>query len=352
MLIFHRYFLQEFVKNFFILLIVFATFFLIGEFFEKLPSFMESKKPFIFFLEYLFWKMQVNLYQIFPYLLGLTPLLTLFFLSRTYELLALLSLGFFKRKILKTLGIYLTTFSLIGGIILNLITPHAFYNAQYTWDIKIESKMAQHLIFKESLFFEGEKFILMANPLEPQAEYLADLILLFIEKNEPQKIIWAKKALYLGKGIWRLEEAIFQEKQREFQPKIFDKWEGPLPLKPKTFIIVEKSVKFASLKELYQRYLFLKKIQKPYTEVLAEVLNRIVYLFTGIILGLLPILFYIKKYSPTKYPTVFLQSLLIFFALSTLFVGFQTLIQRYLFFSFMITILIVSMVIYFLLRRN
>ncbi|MFN3921427.1 MAG: LptF/LptG family permease [Caldimicrobium sp.] len=351
MWLFRRLLFQEFIKNFFILLVVFSAFFLVGEFFEKLPSFMGSKKPFIFFLKYLFWKMQVNFYQIFPYLLGLTSLLTLFFLSRTYELLALLSLGFFKKEITKTFAFYLIILSFTGGIMLNLILPKAFYNAQYTWDIEIESKMAQHLIFKSSLFFEGEKFILVATPLEPKAEYLADLILLYIENNEPQKVIWAKRALYLGKEVWRLEEAIFQEKERDFQPKFYNQWEGSLSIKPKTFVIVEKSVKFASFKELYQRYLFLKKIQKPYTEVLAEGLNRLIYLFIGIFLGLIPLSFYLKKYSPTKYSIAFLQSLLIFFALSTLFVAFQTLMQRFLLLAFLITFLITSGLIFFLYRR-
>ncbi|MFN4132432.1 MAG: LptF/LptG family permease, partial [Caldimicrobium sp.] len=178
-----------------------------------------------------------------------------------------------------------------------------------------------------------------------------DLILLYIENNQPQKVVWAKKALYLGKEIWRLEEAIFQEKETNFQPKFFNQWEGSLSIKPKTFVIVEKSVKFASFKELYQRYLFLKKIQKPYTEVLAEGLNRLFYLFIGIILGLFPLSFYLKKYTPTKYSIAFLQSLFIFFALSTLFVAFQTLIQRFLLVTFLITFIIASGLIYFLYRR-
>ncbi len=350
--LFHKFLIKEFSKNFLILLSIFLAFFLIGDFFDKLPTFLIAKKPFFYFIEYLFWKIQVNIYQIFPYLVALTPLLTLFFLSRSLELLAFISLGFLREEIFRALLKLLLSFSLVGGILLNLIVPNAYYQAQYLWEIRIEGRSAQHLIFRGMLFFEGDKFILMATPLEPKAEYLADLVLLFLDGTTPQKIIWAKKAFYLGDRVWKLEEAIFQERELEFKPFFYKNWEGTLPLKPKTFIIVEKPVKFASLKELYQRYLFLKKIQKPPTEVLAEVFHRFLYLFMGIALSLFPLLLYLKKYSPSKYTASFLQSLMLFFIVSSLFVILQTLIPKFVFLPLLINLLVLGSLIYFLVIRK
>ncbi|MFN3666275.1 MAG: GNAT family N-acetyltransferase, partial [Sediminibacterium sp.] len=123
---------------------------------------------------------------------------------------------------------------------------------------------------------------------------------------------WKGQCLYLedflvteklrGKGAGKLLfDRIIQEAKDGFQPKFSAMWEGELPLSPKTFVVVEKSVKFASFKELYQRYLFLKMIKKPYDEVLVEFLNRVLYLFIGLTISLFPLSYYLKNYSPQRY---------------------------------------------------
>ncbi|MFN3504665.1 MAG: LptF/LptG family permease [Caldimicrobium sp.] len=349
MRIFYKFFIKEFSKNFLLSLLIFIAFFLVGEFFEKFPSFLASKRPLVYFLEYLFWKVQVNLYQIFPYIIGLASLLSVFFLSRSFELLAFLSLGFLRKELLKAYVVIIFVFSIFGGLFLNFTVPKAFYKSEYVWDVKIENKRTQYLIFKDMLFFEGENFILIAIPLEPKAEYLADFILFFLKDIHPEKIFWAKKALYLGNKIWRLEEAIIQEAKDGFQPKFSAMWEGELPLSPKTFVVVEKSVKFASFKELYQRYLFLKMIKKPYYEVWVEFLNRVLYLFIGLTISLFPLTYYLKNYSPQRYISLILHSLIIYFFMSVIILLVQTFTQKILwmplfiiFFTIFFTIYLIS----------
>ncbi|MFN3406876.1 MAG: LptF/LptG family permease [Caldimicrobium sp.] len=346
MRIFYKFFIKEFSKNFLLSLLIFVAFFLVGDFFEKFPSFLASKKPLVFFLEYLFWRTQAHLYQIFPYIIGLASLLSVFFLSRSFELLAFLSLGFFRKELLKVYVVLIFLFSFFGGLFLNFTVPKAFYKSEYVWDVKIENRKTHHLIFKDTLFFEGNNFILIATPLEPKAEYLADFILFFLKDIHPEKIFWAKKALYLGNKIWQLEEAILQEAKDGFQPKFITKWEGELPLSPKTFVVVEKSVKFASFKELYHRYLFLKMIKKPYQEVLVELLNRILYLFVGLTISLFPLAYYLKNYTPIKYISLILHSLAIYFLISVIILLVQTFMQQILWMPLFIIVFTIFMTIY------
>ncbi len=324
-----RYLFQNFFKVFLLVLCIFLSLYTVMDFFEKLSAFLGSKRPLIYFLEYLFWKSQVNLYQIFPYILSLTLILTLLFLSRTHELLALLSLGIARGEIFKRFLFLLFLCSLVGGVILNFLVPKAYYNTLYTWETKIQSQKAHHLIFKDTLFFEGEGFLLIARPLEPKGEYLSEVALLFFnEAEEPERLIWAKTALYLGEGVWRLEEALFQEARTHFRPKILKNWEGSLPLKPRIFVTIEKPVKFASFKELKQRLNFLQKVGRRATEVWVEIFNRLLYLLLPLFIGGLSAKLYLKGYTPHHYTFALLKSLLAFFILSALFVSFQTLLTR------------------------
>lgn len=323
-----RFLFQSFFKVFLLVFCIFLALYIVIDFFEKLPAFLSSKKPLIYFLEYLFWKSQVNLFQIFPYILSLTLILTLLFLSRTHELLALLSLGIARGELFKRFLHLLFFFSLAGGLLLNFLVPKAYYNTLYTWETKIQRQKAQHLIFKDTLFFEGEGFLLIAKPLEPKGEYLSEVALLFFKKEDPERLIFARTAFYLGGEVWRLEDALFQEAKTQFSPKILKTWEGALPLKPKTFVTVEKPVKFASFKELKQRLNFLRKVSRSTTEVWIELFNRLLYLLLPLFLGGLASFIYLKGYAPHHYTLALSKSLLAFFILSALFVSFQTLLTR------------------------
>lgn len=328
MSLFFRYLLREYLKTLFFFLILFLFFFLVIDFFEKLSSFLKTGKPFSFFLEYLFWKIPVNLYQFYPYTLALSSLLSLFFLSRSRELLALISLGITRKEIYKNCIFLLFLFSLIGGLGLNYLLPFSFYKAVYIWETKIEGKRAEHLIFGNTLFFEGENFFLVATPLEPKGEYLADFTLILLKEGEPEKLLFAKKALYKGDNLWEFEEAILQNAREDFRPHPYKNLLEKLSIKPKTFVTVEKSVKFASFKELRQRLSFLRKVGKPQSEVLAELLSRFSFLWAGFILGVLPLWLYLKEYTPANFGFTFLKALVTFLLLSALFLSLQTMLYK------------------------
>jgi len=345
-----RYLLKEYLRVFLVLLLLFLFFFFVIDLFEKLPSFLREKRPFLYFLEYLFYRLPVNLSQFYPFSLSLSGLISLLLLSRTRELLALISLGFDRRELLKHYLLILLFFSLLGGIILNLITPRAYFKALYVWETKISGKKAQFLIFKETLFFEGENFLLLATPLEPKGEYLADFVLLFFRENKPERLIQAKRALYEGNFTWELEEGTLQEAKSEFKPKLFKKIKERLPLKPSTYQIVEKSVKFATLKELKQRYEYLKRVGKGREEVYAELLSRFFTLLSGFLSGLFPLTYYLKRYSPGEVSKTFLKALILFLLLSSLLIILQSLLFKAFFFS---ALLLFSLLIFsfFFLKR-
>ncbi len=347
MSLFFRYLLKEFIKTLLFLLILFLFFFLVVDFFEKLSSFLKRERAFFFFLSYLFWKIPVGLHQIYPYALALSSLLSLFFLSRSRELLALISLGITRKEIYKKYVFLIFFFSLFGGLVLNTLLPVSYYKAIYIWETQIEGKRAEHLIFGNTLFFEGENFFIVATPLEPKGEYLADFTMVLLKEGEPEKLILARRALYKGDNLWEFDEAIIQEAKEDFKPRMFKTISERLFIKPKTFVTIEKSVRFASLKELGQRYYYLKKVGKPQTEVIAELLNRLFYLFSGFLLGIIPLWLYLKEYTPSGFGFAFLKALMAFLLLSALFLSLQTMLYK----SFGITLFLLVLFCAFVLVK-
>jgi len=331
------YLLKEFFKVFLLLLLVVLAFYLIIDFFEKFPAFLGAKKTFLNFFKYIFWKIQLNLSQIYPYVLALSLILFLLFLSRASELLALLSLGFKREEIFSILSKILLILSLIGALFLNILTPKAFFEAQKIWTTEIEEKKSLYLIFKGEIFFEGENFLLVARPIEPQGEYLSEVTLIYLEKKQPVKILWAKSALYNNKK-WQLEEVICQEKSDDFKPRFFKSWQGDLPFKPKALVITEKPVKFLSIKELYLRLSFLKKVGRPLDEILGEFFNRVLYCLLGYLLGLPPLYLYLRYFSPHRHKISLFAALGSFFVLASLYLFLQTLATTHFYLSLVLLI--------------
>lgn len=295
-----KFLFKEFLKiNFFILSITFI-FFNVIDFFERYSTFSVSKKPFIIFLEYLLWKDIVNLYQVFPYLLAFSTILTMFYLTRTKELLALLSLGYSRRNMSKILFLSAFLINFFLGILLNYISPLAFQNAVDVWERKVLGKKKELVFLKNKLFFEGENYFLIAHPLEPNAEYLGDVLYLTIGQNgEIEEVIWAGTMLY-SNGSWLLEKLIVQKRTENFIPKKLDKQERYLPFSPSTLVVTEKTLKFLTIEELYQRLQFLSKIGKSTKEVKLEFLFRFYYLFAGFFISLWCIYIYLQTYSPVN----------------------------------------------------
>jgi len=326
MKIYKKYLLSDLIKINLLLLFIFSSFYLLIDFFDKLGNFLSFKKPIYLFLTYIFWKSLTNLYEFFPFVCGFSGILLLLWLARTGELLAFLSLGFSKKEIMSLIGKGIFLFSLLGGIFLNVIFPRAAFLSLYTWDYKIAEKKEQYLIFNEEIFVRGIDFYLVAKPLEPAGEYLKDVLIVFLEKEEPSKVIWAKEGYYKGK--WIFKDVIVQKREKNFSPEIFKNLEVEAAFTPQTLVLIEKPLKFLSFGELIERYKFLKLVKRPCNEVVSEIFLKIIYVFVPLFLGLLPMVFFVNNYTPSQIASSFLKSLATYFTLLTIYLFLQALLRK------------------------
>lgn len=325
--VYQVYIWQEVFKTNLLFILIFASFYLVVDFFEKLSDFLKFQKPFYLFLYYIFWKSIINVYEIFPFASAFGVLFFLIWLSRTNELIALLSIRVSKGELFREILKGVTLFSFLGGIFLNLILPKATYKALYIWEYKIEEKKIHHLIFGDQIFFVGENYYLLAKPLEPKGEYLSDVTLVFFSSHELEKVIWAKKGYYIKKR-WILEDVIFQEKETNYSPKMYQKVEYQLPFSPKILAIVEKPVYLLSIPELLKRLNFLKETGQPYNEIIAELYMKVYYLFIPFLLSVFSVFTYLKMFVPTDWQKGGFFSFLIFMVLLFFLLTFQSFLRK------------------------
>ncbi len=326
--LFQKYLFTDLLKVTFLLLLIFSSFYILIDFFEKLGNFLRFHKPFYLFLYYIFWKFWIDLYQVYPFVIGLSGIFCLLWLNRTNELLGFLSLGFSKKEILREFGKNILIISLLGGLILILIFPKAAFMSLYIWNNKIEAKKKQFLIFDKDIFFPGKNYYLIAKPLEPKGEYLKDIILVFLDKEDKPKEIW-----WIGKGYyynhkWHLSNVIIQKKNKDFKPEIFAKLKKRFSFRPSTLVIVEKPLEFLSFSELIKRYKFLKKIKRPYNEIIGELFLRIFYIFLPFFLAILPIYVYLEDFAPSKMFSCFRKSFIVYFLFLCLFLLLETYLRK------------------------
>lgn len=321
------YLWQELFKTGFLFVLIFAGFYLVIDFFEKLSDFLKFHKPLYLFLTYIFWKAIVNVYEIFPFACGLSVLFFLFWLSRTNELIAFLSVRISRQELFREILKGMIFLGIVGGILLNLILPRATYNALYVWEYRIEGKKAQHLVFGDQIFFTGENFYLLARPLEPKGEYLSDLTLVFFSSEGVERIIWAKRGYYVKKR-WTLEEVVLQDKKDQYSPKIWQNLEYQFPLSPRILSIVEKPIHFLSFAELLKRLKFLKKTGQPYKEVMVELYLKCYYLFVPFLLSVFSVFVYLKMFVPKGWQRGAFYSFTIFMSLLLVFITLQGFLRK------------------------
>ncbi len=327
MKIYKKYLLADLIKINLLLLFIFSSFYFLVDFFDKLGEFLSFKKPFYLFLDYIFWKSLTNLYEFFPFVCGLSGIILFLWLTRTGELLGFLSLGFSKKELISLTGKGICVFALLLGLAISILFPKAAFLSLYTWDYRIAEKREQYLVFNEQIFIRGPDFYLIAKPLEPKGEYLQDILLVFINKEELKKIIWAKEGFYKSEK-WFLKEVITQEENKNFSPEFFKNLEANLSIKPETLVMVEKPLKFLSLKELFERYKFLKMVKRPYKEEVAEIFLKVIYPFLPLFLGFFPTMIFIKNYTPSQVIIPFFKGLIWYFILLTFCLFLQTLLRK------------------------
>jgi len=266
-------------------LLAFSGLYLLVEFFERLEDLLYAGGRIDLLLLYLLYRLPEILFQVWPPAMALAALVSLAFLSRGNELLALRSLGFSPWRLITPYLLASLTLSFLVSGLLAVTLPASTYRALYTWEVRVKRHRPATLLASGRLFFSGPDFMLWARPLEPGGELLADLLLVKKKKDQPEAYIYARRARFLRKKRWQLEEALVAERSQNFAPKRYSSQELDLGFSPEILLSIKRPLKALSLHELLARYRFLKASGLSPAAPLAEIFYRFSYPFLAPLLA-------------------------------------------------------------------
>ncbi len=246
-----KYLLRNFLTILTIVAIGLLGLFMLVEVFERLDDFVEAHAKTSDILLYFLYRIPGILDSISPLIFLMSGLISISLLARRNELLILKSSGISPWKIIKP---HLATVSIltIGLIFLSgYITPKTESMANA---IK-ENKPRHGIVRGDRLFYHGDRTIWSSTVEMPDASLLANLHWLHYDENyHVTEIIHAKKAKYIGKGVWNLFNGIHQIRETASQPL------KDIPFKsmglqtkqtPKDFMAVETAPQNMQINALY-----------------------------------------------------------------------------------------------------
>ena len=270
-----KYLLKSFFLSATLLLPLLVGIYSLVEFFDKLDNVTRAKAPVYYLCVYLFLRLPEIFLDLWPLALSLAALLAFAFLARGGELLALRTLGFSPRKLIWPYvwtSLLLTIFFL-GG--LEMVLPKSAYEARFFWETRIRHKEPKGLLVKGKLYFRGIDSFLIGQVISNDVRRLKDVVYAKVDSQGlPVQIIWAKEAFFKEKK-WSFRKGILKDKERP--PSWFEEKAMRLEFSPETVLVVKRTPRLQSLKDLWDQRNFLLKAELPALAAESEIAYRVFY---------------------------------------------------------------------------
>lgn len=256
-----RYIIKEFIKPFFISLLIFIFLYLLIQFLDELGDILkEGQKLYPLFRNYLFQVPSVFV-QLSPIAILLSSLLVLGTFSRYHETIAFQVAGISLYRIFLPFLLLGFLLSGISFLINDRIVPPL--------SLKIEKN---EKMIPEITFYTKEK-ILWAKLFDTEEEALSDLQILSYSDGALQRIINAKRAQYLNpvrdaslngvnKEVWILKNGISRQFDRQgncISQSEFNSLKIDLRLSPETLLTGYRKAEQLSFNELL---FYLRRLKK------------------------------------------------------------------------------------------
>ena len=245
-----RYIIKEFIKPFFISLLIFIFLYLLIQFLDELGDILKEKqKLYPLFRNYLF-QVPLVFVQLSPIAMLLSSLLVLGTFSRYHETIAFQVVGISLYRIFLPfllLGLFLSGISFLVN---DRIVPPL--------SLKIEKN---EKMIPEIAFYTKEK-IVWAKLFDTEEDVLSDLQILSYSDGTLQGIVNAKRAQYLNKEIWILKNGINRQFDRQgncISQSEFNSLKIDLHFSPETLLTGYRKAEELSFNELL---FYLRRLKK------------------------------------------------------------------------------------------
>ncbi len=292
-----RYIAREFTKNFFLGLAAFTAIYLVVEFFERINAFMVNKAAVDQMAVYFAYKVPFILFQIGPSAILLSCLITLGFMSKYNEIMAMKSGGITLNQI------SLPILVVVGLIYLGLlglsefIVPSTNAQANQIRDLIIHKKKTSGTFKQNQIWIHGQQSFYNIQLYRPEQEVLEGITIYRFDGN------WQlRQRIDARRAQWQNEKWIFSEASitrfapdgspiRKFHPEIT----LVLPETPKEMKIAEKNPEEMNFRELWDYVARIEQGGYNASKYRCAMHAQISFPFIGVIMAILGIPIGLRK---------------------------------------------------------
>jgi lipopolysaccharide export system permease protein len=251
-----RYLLQQFAKNFLLVLISLIAVYLLIDFFERIDNFSEAGKPIGLVIKYLLLKIPIIYDQLVPVCILLAGIITLGILNHNHEMMALKSAGICVTRIVRPLLAVTLLLSFLTLIAAQWILPAAVTATNKIWFEGVKKRIPKGINRNGRTFYKGIEGIYSFRRTHPEKHQFAEFSYTrWDDQYRLQLLLTAQQAVWEN-GTWTLTNGQLKQKTGQdtgYEIMYFNNRTFTLPEQPADFFIPPYKTGETSLSQMYAR---------------------------------------------------------------------------------------------------
>ena len=297
MKIIDRYLLKEYLRNFFLIAVIFLSLFLLIDFFEKIRMFLSNNATVFQMLSYSFFKLPLAFSQLLPAVVLLSSLITFGNLSRHNEIIAMKTNGLHVFRLAGS-SFIIAALTSVGIFILNeWVNPYAFAKSEHIRLVEVQKRPSLGSFSHGQIWYRGQKGIYNFRLFDAKSNSLSGISIYYLDNSMNLSMRLDAKSGKWEKGRWVFSHVLITRFNQDDFPVIsrIKTQTADIPETPADFKLVQKDAEAMGYFEL-KRYI--KRLQSEgydATQYVVDLYGKIAFPLVSIILAIIGFSFSLRS---------------------------------------------------------
>ena len=289
MKIIDRYLLKEYLRNLFLIAVIFLFLFLLIDFFEKIRMFLSNHATVFQMLSYSFFKLPFALSQLLPTVVLLTSLITFGNLSRHNEIIAMKANGLHIFRVALSTLVIAALISLAIFTLNEWVNPYAFAKAEHIRLIEVQKRPSLGSFTQSQIWYRGQKGIYNFRLFDPRSDSLQGISIYYLDNNMNLSMRLDAKSGKWEKGHWIFSDVLITRFDNDDFPIISrtNRQTADIPETPADLKLVQKDAEAMGYFELKRYITKLQTEGYNVTQYSVDLYGKIAFPLVSIILGII-----------------------------------------------------------------
>ncbi len=297
MKILDRYVVQEYLRNFFLIALIFLFLFVLIDFFEKVRMFLNNHATVYQMLLYSFFKLPIAFSQVLPAVVLLSSLITFGRLSRNNEIMAMKSSGVWVFRLAVSTSMIAALSSVAIFLLNEWVNPYAFTKSEHIRLVEVQKRPLPGSFNQGQIWYRGQKGIYNFRLFDARSNSLQGISIYYLDNNMNLSMRLDAKSGKWEKGRWVFSDVLITRFDRGDFPVVSSvkKKIPDLPETPAEFKLVQKEAEAMGYFEL-RRYI--QKLQMEgydATQYHVDLYGKIAFPLVTIILSIIGFSFSLRS---------------------------------------------------------